>query len=303
MSPAAQAVGGPRGAAAAATRPHLPPAPRRPSKPSSGRTLPPSAGDESCGECDGTHGSERKSRSPEITSVGRARLGVPIRAGRRGRRGGRPRAGRPSASSAVRRPATRAQRGGVEYRTRPLANGAPVVVDDLDRVVGVERALDLPHPGRRAATGRRRHSAAPGAVVDDDPPDGARARTRSTACGSTAAAARGCTTVPTARPSMRVDAPRRARRRPAITARTPDHAAILAAASLLAIPPLPRAVPAPPATASSAASTSTISSISDASGVEPRIGGEQPGGVGEQHEHVGARRGATTSAARRSLSP
>ena len=49
-----------------------------------------------------------------------------------------------------------------------------------------------------------------------------------------------------------------------MTARTPDHAAILAAASLLAIPPLPRAVPAPPAIASSAASISTISSMSDA---------------------------------------
>ena len=51
----------------------------------------------------------------------------------------------------------------------------------------------------------------------------------------------------------------------AMTARTPDHAAIFAAASLLAIPPLPRTVPAPPATFSSASSTSTISSMSDAS--------------------------------------
>ena len=46
-----------------------------------------------------------------------------------------------------------------------------------------------------------------------------------------------------------------------MTARTPDQAAILAAASLEAIPPLPRSVPVPPATASRAASTSAISSM------------------------------------------
>ena len=37
---------------------------------------------------------------------------------------------------------------------------------------------------------------------------------------------------------------------PAMTARTPDHAAILAAAIFEAMPPLPRAVPAPPASSS-----------------------------------------------------
>ena len=73
----------------------------------------------------------------------------------------------------------------------------------------------------------------------------------------------------------------------AITARTPDQAAIFAAASLVAMPPLPRSVPRPPATASSAASTSTISSMSDASASRRGIGGEEPGGVGEQHQHVG----------------
>ena len=36
-----------------------------------------------------------------------------------------------------------------------------------------------------------------------------------------------------------------------MTERTPDHAAILAAASFDAIPPLPRTDPAPPAIASS----------------------------------------------------
>ena len=52
-------------------------------------------------------------------------------------------------------------------------------------------------------------------------------------------------------------------------------------------PAAPARVPVPPATASSAASTSTISSISDASSSRRGIGGEQPGRVGEEHEHVG----------------
>ena len=51
----------------------------------------------------------------------------------------------------------------------------------------------------------------------------------------------------------------------AITAGTPDHVAILAAASLEAMPPLPATVPGPPATPSRRASISTTSSMSDAS--------------------------------------
>jgi hypothetical protein len=47
----------------------------------------------------------------------------------------------------------------------------------------------------------------------------------------------------------------------AITARTPDQAAILAAASFEAMPPLPRPLPLAVTTASSWASTSTISSM------------------------------------------
>ena len=72
-----------------------------------------------------------------------------------------------------------------------------------------------------------------------------------------------------------------------MTVRTPDQAAILAAANFEAMPPLPRTDPAPPASASSCWSTSTISSISDAVRVEPGIGGEHAGRVGEQHEDVG----------------
>ena len=147
------------------------------------------------------------------------------------------------------------------------------------------------------------HERAARAVVDDDPAGRAR-RERDPQLAARQPLARAArTTVPTGAPGDARRRPRRARRPAAITARTPDHAAILAAASLLAMPPLPRSVPAPPATASSAASTSTISSISDASASRRGIGGEQPGGVGEHHA---ARRRATrcdTSAARRSLSP
>ena len=72
-----------------------------------------------------------------------------------------------------------------------------------------------------------------------------------------------------------------------MTARTPDHAAILAAASFDAMPPLPRAVPVPPASASSEWSTSTISSMSDADASSRGSAVSRPGGVGEQHEQVG----------------
>ena len=80
----------------------------------------------------------------------------------------------------------------------------------------------------------------------------------------------------------------RSRSAAAMTARTPDHDAILAAASFDAMPPLPRTDPVPPASASSSWSISTISSISDASTVEPRIGVHQPGRVGEQDQQIGA---------------
>ncbi len=85
------------------------------------------------------------------------------------------------------------------------------------------------------------------------------------------------TTVPTPATPATASASTCSRAALAITVRTPDHAAILAAAILVDMPPLPRADPAPPATASSSWSTSTISSISEAVVVEPRIGGEHAG--------------------------
>ena len=54
--------------------------------------------------------------------------------------------------------------------------------------------------------------------------------------------ARGGTTVPTARPAI-ASVTTSGASAAAITARTPDHAAIFAAASLVAMPPLPRSVP------------------------------------------------------------
>ncbi len=50
-----------------------------------------------------------------------------------------------------------------------------------------------------------------------------------------------------------------------MTVRTPDHAAIFAAATFVAMPPLPRFEPVPPASCSSSWSISTISSINEAS--------------------------------------
>ena len=88
----------------------------------------------------------------------------------------------------------------------------------------------------------------------------------------------------------------------AMTARTPDHAAIFAAASLLAMPPLPRGVPDAPATASRAASTSAISSISDAS-VSRRGSAVNKPGVSVSITSRSAPMRCETSAARRSLSP
>ena len=73
-----------------------------------------------------------------------------------------------------------------------------------------------------------------------------------------------------------------------MTARTPDQAAILAAASFEAMPPLPR-VGAGPA----GERLELVVDLDDLLDerrrrVEPGVGGEQAGRVGEQHEQVGA---------------
>ncbi len=88
----------------------------------------------------------------------------------------------------------------------------------------------------------------------------------------------------------------------AMTAFTPDQAAILAAASFEAMPPLPRAEPVPPAMDSSTLSTSMISSMSEAD--ESRRGSavSKPGASVSSTSRSAAMRWATR-AARRSLSP
>ena len=73
----------------------------------------------------------------------------------------------------------------------------------------------------------------------------------------------------------------------AITASTPDHTAILAAASFEPMPPLPTWLPGPPAMRSSSRSISTTSSMSDRPAGPPGVLGEQPGGVGQQDQQVG----------------
>ena len=88
----------------------------------------------------------------------------------------------------------------------------------------------------------------------------------------------------------------------AMTVRTPDQAAILAAAILEAMPPLPPVLPGPPASDSRAWSTSTISSMSDADGSRRGSADSRPGVSVSRTSSPAPTRWAT-SAARRSLSP
>ena len=153
--------------------------------------------------------------------------------------------------------------------------------DHLDGVLGHEVALDADDPGREqrtpvVASGRGR---APASIRTR--PDAPSANAiHSLRLGRRSLRAR--TAVPTGSPAI-AWVMTSGRSAAAMTTRTPDHAAILAACSLLAIPPLPRLVPAPPATASSAASTSTISSISDASSSRRGSAVNNPA-VSVQHE-------------------
>ena len=183
--------------------------------------------------------------------------------------------GRPRASSAVWRPATD-RSDARRVPDQALGERRAVGADDLDRVVGVERALDLAHTrgqqrpvvgAQGAARRRRRRRCA----------RRRRARTRSTACGSRGAAAAAGPTVPTGAPVDRVDdhvGRRRRRRSPRARPTTPRSWPRRACSPSRRSPARCRCRRR---RASSAASTSTISSISDALGVEAGIGGEQPG--------------------------
>ena len=72
-----------------------------------------------------------------------------------------------------------------------------------------------------------------------------------------------------------------------MTVGTPDHDAIRAASSLLAIPPLPRPLPPRPAEIDSSGSSAPTSVDQRGVVVDPRIGRVQPVEVGQQHEQRG----------------
>ena len=233
---------------------------------------------------------------------GRRRSSAPVRAGsaepgpaeqvefrtapRRGRRGGRPRGGALGEVGGA--PAgDGGERSAAPMRTRPLANTSPSGPATSTASSASKRPSTLDHAGRqqRAAVALERPA---GAVVDHDRAGRADGEARSTACGPAAARSRGSTTVPT--PGVAGDGVGAARRRgaaAAITARTPDQAAILAAATFDAMPPLPRAEPG--AAGQGLELVVDLDDLLDERRrrVEPGVGGEQPGGVGEQHQQVG----------------
>ena len=220
-------------------------------------------------------------------------------AARRGRRGGRPRGacprvagwcdGRPRRAG----PPSRAARG--PWRT-PGRRGR--------RSRRRRRSRRSPSPrGPRRAAATRRGRAAPGERRRRRRScRSTRPRRRSRACGRGGACSSGAP--PCRRPARPATAASSTPSREAwaITARTPDQAAILAAASLEAMPPLPRAVPVPPASDSSEWSTSTISSISEADSSSRGSAVRRPGASVSSTSRSAASRWAT-SAARRSLSP
>ena len=178
--------------------------------------------------------------------------------GRRRRRGGRgpwrtpPRPGRPisTASSASNVPATPTTPAGSSERPRPTS-AARAPSSTMTVPDGADGEGDPQLAGRQPALGARTTVPTPGSPA-----------TASTSTPGRPAAA--------------------------ITRRTPDQAAILAAASFDAMPPLPRSEPAPPA--SGLQRLVDLDDLLDerSVGVEPRVGGEQARRVGEQHEQVGA---------------
>ena len=180
-----------------------------------------------------------------------------IRGGPRGRRDGPPRAG--CRQGARRAAAGDAARGRPPRRARPLPKTVPSG-PATSTASPASKDPSTPTTPAGGDTARRRRRT----VVD---PDDARGRTAKPIHSLRAArrAARGTTTVPTPGVPATASASTSGRVEGAITVRTPDQAAILAAATFEAMPPLPRRA-APPASASMAWSTSTISSISDADG-------------------------------------
>ena len=194
--------------------------------------------------------------------------------------------GTPSGRSAVRWPATVAQPDGAERGTRPLANTLPSRPAISTASSASKRALHLAHAG-----GEQRHAALEqrlaGAVVDHDRARSTRPRTRSRACGRAGAGPWGAPPCPRPGAPATTASSTPSREACAITARTPDHAAILAAASFDAMPA------APPRRARAAGQRlERVVDLDDLLDqrrrrVEAGVGREQAGRVGEEHEQVG----------------
>src|SRR5439155_5583301 len=170
--------------------------------------------------------------------------------------------GEPSGRSDVRRPADWRMTAAPQ-RTRPLANTFP----DASAISTASSASKLPCTSRTPAA----RSDAPLSVRARRAPSSTTtvpaAPTANAIQSLRAGRRRSCsrTTVPTLGSPAIASASTPGRSAAAITARTPDQAAISTAASFEALPPLPRDVPRPPARRSSSWSTSRISSIREAS--------------------------------------
>ena len=127
-------------------------------------------------------------------------------------------------------------------------------------------------------------------------------RRRSTACGPAAGARGDGSGSPRRGPSPSTAASTPGRAASAITASTPDHTAILAAASFEPMPPLPTAEPGPPAIRSSSWSISTTSSMREPASVRRGSSVSSPA-VSVRRTRTSALTRWATSAASRSLSP
>ena len=207
--------------------------------------------------------------------------------------------GDPLGSSDVRRPAT-SRSPTASRRHRPLANTAPSGPAISTASSASKPPLTPVTPAGSSETPRSSRARLAPSSTTMMPIEPTAKAIHSLRAGSRRL--RGTTTVPTPVPPDTASTSTFSRSAWAITARTPDHAAILAAASLEAMPPLPRSLPTPPAMRSRVWSTSTISSMSDAWESERGSPVSRPGWSVSRTSRSALIRWAT-SAAMRSLSP
>ena len=154
----------------------------------------------------------------------------------------------------------------------PAGEDGAVASGDVERVALVELTDHLDARRPAAATSPRSTSGLAGAVVDDEVARRSRWRTRSRACGPAAAGRWPRTSCRRPATPATASASTSGRSARAMTARTPDHEAIRAAASLDAMPPLPRAEPVPPATTPRIGSSAGTCAISVGVGVAAGVG-------------------------------